>query len=263
MTTLSTETPPSPPARPSRPSRSARRRRRVTARTGWFAVLLTSLTIVAYSAVPYLMGSLEQLDPDRAPLAPAYAQTPTVVQVALVVHIVGAAVALFVGPFQFWAASRRRFPGLHRWLGRTYLAGVWVGGVASLVMAPYNTAGMIGFLGFGTLGALWVWTGWRAYRAIRTGDVRSHQAWMIRNFSLTFGAVMLRTWTGTLVAAQAFAAGDAFDFDAAFENAYDAVTFLAWVPNLVIAEWMVRRRGLPTLRIVDPVARAAQSDERR
>ena len=77
------------------------------------------------------------------------------VQVALVVHIVGAAVALFVGPFQFWAASRRRFPGLHRWLGRTYLVGVGVGGIASLVMAPFNTAGMIGFLGFGTLGVLW------------------------------------------------------------------------------------------------------------
>ena len=136
---------------------------------------------------------------------------------------------------------------------------MWVGGVASLVMAPFNTAGMVGFLGFGTLGVLWVWTGWRAYRAIRSGDVRSHQAWMIRNFSLTFGAVMLRIWTGTLVAAQAFAAGDAFDFDAAFENAYNAVTFLAWVPNLVIAEWMVRRRGLPGLRIVDPV----QAGERR
>ena len=128
MTTLSTDAPPSPPARPSRPSRSARRRRRASGRVGWVAVLLTSLAIVAYSAVPYLMGSLEQLDPDRAPLAAAYSQTPTVVQVALVVHIVGAAVALFVGPFQFWAASRRRFPGLHRWLGRTYLVGVWVGG---------------------------------------------------------------------------------------------------------------------------------------
>ena len=226
---------------------------------GWVAVLLTSLAIVTYSAVPYLMGSLGQLDPDRAPLAAAYSQTPTVVQVALVVHVVGAAVALVVGPFQFWAASRRRFPGLHRWLGRTYLVGVWVGGVAALVMAPYNTAGMIGFLGFGTLGVLWVWTGWRAYRAIRTGDFRSHQAWMIRNFSLTFAAVTLRTWTGVLVAAQAYAAGDAFDFDAAFENAYNAVTLLAWVPNLLIAEWMVRRHGLPTLRIVDPTTPAPRS----
>jgi len=43
-------------------------------------------------------------------------------------------------------------------------------------MAPYNTAGMIGFLGFGTLGALWLWTGWRAYRAIRSRDMASHQA---------------------------------------------------------------------------------------
>lgn len=259
MTTVSTDAPPSPPAPTPRPSRTTPRRRRAVGRVGWVAVLLTSLTIVAYSAVPYLMGSLEQLDPDRAPLAPAYSQTPTVVQVALVVHVVGAAVALFVGPFQFWAASRRRFPGLHRWLGRTYLVGVGVGGVASLVMAPFNTAGMVGFLGFGTLGVLWVWTGWRAYRSIRSGDVRSHQAWMIRNFSLTFGAVMLRTWTGTLVAAQAFAGGDTFDFDAAFENAYNAVTFLAWVPNLVIAEWMIRRRGLPALRIVDP----GQPGERR
>ncbi|GEK22785.1 hypothetical protein CXY01_33050 [Cellulomonas xylanilytica] len=226
-------------------------------------MLLTSLTIVAYSAVPYLMGSLEQLDPDRAPLAAAYSQTPGVVQVAFLVHVVGAAVALAVGPVQFWAASRRRLPRLHRWLGRTYLVGVAVGGTASLVMAPYNTAGMIGFLGFGTLGVLWVWTGWRAYRAIRAGDVRSHQAWMIRNFSLTFGAVMLRLWTGALVAAQAFAAGDAFDLDAAFTNAYNAVTVLAWVPNLVVAEWMIRRRGLPGLRIVDPSAPAAQPADRR
>jgi uncharacterized membrane protein len=226
-------------------------------------VLLTSLAIVAYSAVPYLMGSLEQLDPDRAPLAAAYSQTPPGVQVAVVVHVVGAAVALLVGPFQFWAASRRRFPALHRWLGRTYLVGVWVGGTAALVMAPWNTAGMVGFLGFGTLGALWVWTGWRAYRAIRAGDVRSHQAWMIRSFSLTFAAVTLRTWTGVLVAVQAFAAGGDFDFDAAFDNAYNAVTFLAWVPNVVVAEWMVRRRGLPALRIVDPAAHGAQVAERR
>ncbi|MGY4645626.1 DUF2306 domain-containing protein [Cellulomonas sp. URHB0016] len=247
MTTTSTD---ARPVRPERPPASVRRRRRVTGRVGWAAVLLTSLAIVAYSAVPYLMGSLEDLDPGRAPLAAAYSQTPPVVRVALVMHIVGAGIALLTGPFQFWATSRRRFPGLHRWLGRTYLVAVWIGGAAALVMAPYNTAGMVGFLGFGTLGVLWVWTGWCAYRAIRTGDVRSHQAWMIRNFSLTFAAVTLRTWVGVLVAAQAFAAGGSFDFDAAFENAYAAVTFLAWVPNILIAEWMVRRRGLPTLQIV-------------
>ncbi|MBO9553852.1 DUF2306 domain-containing protein [Cellulomonas sp.] len=248
-----------PPQRP--PASRTRRRRRTTRRISWVAVLLTSLAIVAYSAVPYLTSSLAQADPDRAPLASAYAATPTVVQVALVLHVVGAAVALLVGPFQFWAAFRRRFPRVHRWLGRTYLVGVLVGGVASLVMAPFNTAGMVGFFGFGTLGVLWVWSGWRAYRAIRSGDVRSHQAWMIRTFAMTYAAVTLRTWTGVLIAVQAFAAGDGFDPDAAFQNAYAAVPFLAWLPNVVIAELLVRRRGLPALRVVDPLP--AQVVERR
>ncbi|MFC4615325.1 DUF2306 domain-containing protein [Cellulomonas algicola] len=246
--TTSTSAPPAPPALPAR---APRRRRSAGRRVGWTAVLLTSLAIVAYSGVPYLMGALEDLDPDRAPLASAYAAMPPVVQVALVLHVAGAAVALLVGPFQFWAALRRRFPQAHRWAGRAYLLGVTVGGAASLVMAPWNTAGMVGFLGFGSLGVLWLWTGWRAYRAVRGGDVRSHQAWMIRNFALTYGAVMLRTWVPLLLTAQAFAAGDAFDLDAAFDNAYDAVTFLAWVPNLLVAEWLVRRRGLPSYRLVD------------
>lgn len=240
-----------PPTTQARPDRAPRRRRSAGRRVGWTAVVLTSLAIVAYSGVPYLMGALEDLDPDRAPLAPAYATMPPVVQVALVLHVAGAAVALLVGPFQFWAALRRRFPRAHRWAGRVYLAGVAVGGAAALIMAPWNTAGMVGLLGFGSLGVLWLWTAWRAYRAIRGGDVRSHQAWMIRNFALTYGAVMLRVWVPLLVSAQAFAAGDAFDFDAAFDNAYDAVTFLAWVPNLLVAEWLVRRRGLPSYRLVD------------
>ncbi len=214
-------------------------------------MLLTALAVVAYSGVPYLTGALEALDPERAPLAPAYATMPTVVGVALVLHVAGAATALLVGPLQFSGAARRRFPGAHRWAGRVYLGGVALGGLASLVIAPFNTAGMVGFLGFGTLAVLWLWTGWRGYRAIRAGDVRGHQAWMIRNFALTYGAVMLRVWVPLLVAAQAWAAGDAFDGEAAFTNAYAAVTILAWAPNLVVAEAMVRRRGLPSYRVVD------------
>ena len=119
---------------------------------------------------------------------------------------------------------------------------------------------MVGFLGSGR-SACWGLDGLARLPGDPPGDVRSHQAWMIRNVVADVRGGQLRTWTGTLVAAQAFAAGDAFDVDAAFTNAYAAVTFLAWVPNLVVAEWMIRRRGLPGLRIVDP--RAAQPDERR
>jgi predicted membrane protein DUF2306 len=78
-------------------------------------------------------------------------------------------------------------------------------------------------------------------------DVASHRAWMMRNFALTYAAVTLRLWLGLLIGLQAIP-GD-FDFESAFANAYGVVPFLAWLPNLVVAEWLIRRRGLPSYRI--------------
>ncbi|WP_456789098.1 DUF2306 domain-containing protein [Cellulomonas sp. P5_C5] len=224
------------------------RRRRV----GWTAVALTSLAIVAYSVTPYLTSSLGELSDESFGLASAYADQPAAVRAAFYVHIVGGGLALLLGPWQFWAGLRRRRPRVHRWIGRGYLTAVGIGGLAGLVMAPFNSAGFVGFFGFGTLGVLWLWTGWRGYRAIRSGDVRTHQAWMIRNFACTFAAVTLRAWTGLLVAVQIPSITSEAAFDAAFANAYAVVPFLCWIPNLVVAEFMVRRRGLPALRMVDP-----------
>jgi uncharacterized membrane protein len=209
-------------------------------------VTLTSLAIAVFAVSPYLMDSLESLAADEAGLASDYAGRATPVLVAFYVHICAGGVALLVGPMQFWAGLRRRRPGIHRTLGRVYLTAVWVGALAALVLAPVNTAGMVGFFGFGTLAVLWAWTAWRGYRSIRAGDVRSHQAWMIRSFALTYAAVMLRLWTGVLVGVQVPFASDV---EAAFQNAYAAVPFLCWLPNVVVAEWLVRRRGLPTLRL--------------
>jgi hypothetical protein len=39
------------------------------------------------------------------------------------------------------------------------------------------------------------------------------------------------------------------DFEAVFANAYHAVPFLCWLPNAVVAEWLIRRRGLPSYRL--------------
>ena len=56
-------------------------------------------------------------------------------------------------------------PRVHRIMGRVYLVSVAIGGPAALVMAPFNTAGFVGFFGFGSLGVLWLVTGWKAYRS--------------------------------------------------------------------------------------------------
>lgn len=223
--------------------------RRSLRRVSWAVVALSSAAIAAFAVVPYLTASLRTLADGETGLAPHYAGLPPAIQVAFYVHIVFAGVALVLGPLQFWAGFRERFRIAHRWIGRSYLVSTAIGGVASLVMAPFNSAGFVGFFGFGTVGVLWIYTGWKAYRSVREHDIRSHQAWMMRNFALTYAAVTLRLWTGLLLGVQLpFVTGD-FDFGAVFANAYEAVPFLSWLPNVIVAELLIRRRGLPSFRI--------------
>lgn len=225
---------------------------RTAGRIGWTFVLLTALAVVAFSAVPYFTAPLRELAGDEVGLAPVYAETSAFVQGALYVHIIGGATALVLGALQFWRGLRDRAPRVHRWIGRVYLGGVAIGGVAGLVIAPSSPAGFVGLFGFGALAVVWLLTGWRAYRAIRRRDVPSHRAWMIRNYALTYAGVTLRVWLPLLLLAP-LVLGQPWEFDAAFANAYAAVPFLCWLPNLVVAEWLIRRRGLPSYRL--PVTR--------
>ncbi|WP_230684901.1 DUF2306 domain-containing protein [Cellulomonas sp. JZ18] len=217
---------------------------------GLVVVGLLALGVAVVSSGAYALAGLDALAEDGAGLAAAYAVLPAFVQGALYVHIVSSSVALLVGPLQFSQRLRRRSLRTHRLLGRVYLGGVAVGAVSAVLMLPTNSAGVVGFFGFGALAVVWAVAAVRAYRSIRVGDVDSHRAWMIRTYALTFAAVTLRAWLGLLVAVQLPFAGAEPDVDAVFADAYAAVPFLCWLPNLVVAEWLVRRRGLPSYRLV-------------
>jgi len=210
-------------------------------------IIFSSLAIAAFAVAPYFTSSLKQLAAEDAGLAFGYADQPIGILIAFYAHVIFAGIALLIGPFQFSRSLRSKQPAIHRALGRTYLVSVGIGGLAALVIAPVNTAGFVGFFGFGTIGVLWLWTAWKGYRSIRSGDVASHRAWMMRNFALTYAAVTLRLWILVLVSVHLALGGDP---STAFTNAYSAVPFLSWLPNLVVVELLIRRRGLPTLRIV-------------
>jgi uncharacterized membrane protein len=219
--------------------------------------VLSSLAVAAFAVIPYLSAPLAQLSEARVGLAGNYADRGVAIQAAFYAHAVAGGIALVTGPFQFWRGLRGRHPMIHRWMGRIALAAIAIAAVAGLVIAPFNRAGLVGFFGFGSLAGIWLLTGWKAYAAIRRGDVASHRAWMMRNFALTYAAVTLRLWLGLLITLQAL--GGASSFDAAFANAYAAVPFLAWLPNLVVAEWLIRRRGLPSFRITEEVEAASRA----
>ena len=146
-------------------------------------------------------------------------------------HIAGGIGALLAGPWQFSDKLRARSLNFHRWLGRFYLLEVALGSTAGFVMALVSEEGLPTHLGFGLLAALWFFTGLQGYRMASSGRITAHRQWMIRNFALTLAAVTLRNWMPLML----------FGLDWPFRPTYIIVSWLCWVPNVLIAEWLVRR----------------------
>lgn len=152
-------------------------------------------------------------------------------------HIVGAATALLLGPFQLLPRLRARIPPIHRRMGRIYLVGCLIGGVGGLVMAFGATAGPIATVGFGSLAVIWIFVNVQGWRMAVARRFPEHRAWMIRSVALTFGAVTLRLYLPIAPL-----------LGLSFMDGYRAVSFLAWVPNLIVAELYLRgafRRSAP------------------
>ena len=149
-----------------------------------------------------------------------------------VAHVTAAPIALALGGFQFVQYFRVRIPLIHRWSGRVYGAAILVGGLAALAMAFNATDRPAAAVGFGLLGVLWL--GFTAYgiHLARNKQFAKHREYMLRSFALTFAAVTLRLqlpflmWDGST-----------------YLEVSSIVAWTAWVPNLVLVEIWLRRRG--------------------
>lgn len=203
--------------------------RRILLGAGWWLMLLLAALVAVYAVAFLIVPTLGSPD-----LKAKFAQMP----IAIWSHLLGGAVALVCGPWQFRAGLRAANPGFHRLTGRVYALAVAVGGLGGLAMAIFSDGGYVTHFGFGMLAISWLFTLTVAYRAIRRRDFNTHRAWMIRNFSLTFAAVTLRLYLTV-----AGAAG------IPFLTAYRVISWLAWVPNLIIVEWRLQREA----RSRDPI----------
>ncbi len=109
------------------------------------------------------------------------------------VHFAGGVTALALGLVQLWIARRRRPMGLHRRLGRVYVAAVAVGalggyGIVGVPLRDHPVYGA-GLLTFIT--AWWISAG-LTWWSMRRRDTQLHRAWALRSYTLTFGFVTIR-----------------------------------------------------------------------
>ncbi|OYD48275.1 DUF2306 domain-containing protein [Acidovorax kalamii] len=151
---------------------------------------------------------------------------------AFIVHAVSASLALMLGPLQLLVALRQRYPAAHRWTGRAYVLAIAVAWLSSLPLAANAMTGVVAAVGFFALGLAWVVaTGWGVACALQR-RFAEHRRWMLRSYALTAAAITLRIYLGL---------GAAAGVD--IEVSYPFIAWLCWVPNLLVAEWYLRRSG--------------------
>ncbi|HWS86401.1 MAG TPA: DUF2306 domain-containing protein [Pyrinomonadaceae bacterium] len=109
----------------------------------------------------------------------------------LLFHGVAGAVALLVAPFQFSARLRRRYPRLHRLLGRLYVAGAFISAPLAIPVA-FRLGPPSLYMAATIQSCGWLVTTAIALYAIRKGDVRQHQEWMTRSYPFAMVFVVAR-----------------------------------------------------------------------
>ena len=197
---------------------------------------LVILGLLLLSFIPIAGGAhrLTQLT-DGTEITPAnarfFASPPPVI-----VHIVNASLYAILGAFQFATGIRRRWPAWHRWVGRLLVISGLLVGLSGMWMVLFyvHPVGDGDFLSAQRLlfGSGMIVSIVLSFVAIRRGNVKQHRAWMMRGYAIGVGAgtQALVLMVGEMISGKPDELSRALLMGA------------AWVINLAVAEWVIRRR---------------------
>lgn len=161
-------------------------------------------------------------------VTPVFGENSLVNLLILYFHVSAAVPPLILGPLAFSTKIRVSFPSIHRWIGTIYCACIWWSSLLGILLATSNRGGLLSRMGFATLGFMWFFTTTMAYVYARKREYNLHRRWMIRSFALTLAVAAVRPlywWPPSFIP---------------FDEWRIIVTWLCWVPNLIIGDIYAR-----------------------
>jgi uncharacterized membrane protein len=168
----------------------------------WAAVIFLAFVGIAVatrrSVVLLKPGAVSARNNPAADLDSAFAGRRTLT----LTHILPAMLFMVLGPLQFVRSLRSKYPRVHRWSGRIFLAASAVVGVTGLTLAFGKTIGGVdekaAIALFGTF--FLIALGKALWHALRR-DFAEHREWMIRGYAIGLAVATIRPIMGTFFAA--------------------------------------------------------------
>jgi hypothetical protein len=153
-------------------------------------------------------------------------------RIAFYTHISSSLFVLFFGIFQFIKPLLLKQPKVHRLIGKAYILLVlFISAPSGLIMAFYANGGTWAKISFILVSLLWWYYTFAAYQTAVKGNFKSHKANMYRSYALTLSAITLRTYVFLLPGFMNLHG----------KEMYILVSWLSWIPNLFVAELLIRR----------------------
>lgn len=155
------------------------------------------------------------------------------------IHVFSSPIVIITGLLQFNRYFLHRKKRVHRVLGIIYvLFVVLISGPSALLMGLYANGGYLAQISFVLLSTLWIFSTAFAFLSVKRHAYLKHSRWMLRSYALTLSAVTLRIY------AYCF---DYFNVHLGPKETYILLSYLSWIPNLIIAEIIIRTQYLQRL----------------
>ncbi|MEO9569759.1 MAG: DUF2306 domain-containing protein [Polaribacter sp.] len=151
-------------------------------------------------------------------------------------HIILGGIALLIGWLQFNKKLRLKKLELHKKIGKIYVISVLLSGVSGLYIGYFATGGIIAKSGFMTMAIAWFLTTLFAFTTIKKGNIIQHQKLMIYSYAICFAAVTLRIYLPIFIPIMG-----------GFLPAYKLIAWLCWVPNIIVAYFIIKYQFKKTI----------------
>lgn len=154
-------------------------------------------------------------------------------RISFYIHVFTSVLVLLAGFTQFNAYFLYQRPVWHRRAGMLYVVSVLLlAAPTGFLMALHANGGLPARISFVLLSVSWFFFTLRALLLVRKRLFEWHANWMLRSYALTLSAIALRTYAWLF---------DVMNVHMNPRHVYILIAWLSWLPNWLIAEWMIKK----------------------